>query len=50
MKVKIYIMNKGTESQYYGLMTTEKQILPYSPKWKTEKGLRDGQRNKGWKW
>lgn len=40
MKVKIYIMNKGTESPYYGLMTTEKQILPYSPKWKTEKGAK----------
>lgn len=38
MEVKIYVMNKGTKSQYYGLMTTEKQILPYSPKWKTEKG------------
>lgn len=40
MKVKVYVMNKGTESQYYRLMTTEKQIIPYSPTWKTEKGAK----------
>lgn len=41
MEVKIYVMNKGTESQYYGLMMVpEKQVLPYSPTWKTEKGAR----------
>lgn len=40
MNVKVYAMNKGTESQYYGLMTNEKQILPYTPKWKTEKGAK----------
>lgn len=48
MKVKIYVMNRGTESQYYGLMMVpEKQVLPYSPTWKTEKGARRWAEKKG---
>lgn len=40
MKVKTYVINKGTSSQYYGLKNAEEnQVLYYAPnKWKTEKG------------
>ena len=39
MKVKVYCINKGTASQYYGLKDAEENfILHYTPTWKTEKG------------
>ena len=40
LKVKIFSYNLGSE-KYYGLQLAEKdneQVLPYSPRWKTEKG------------
>jgi len=40
MKVKIYIINKNQKSQYYGLMNTEKEPLPFTPTWKTEAGAK----------
>ena len=39
MKVKVYCINKGTASQYFGLMNAkENTVLCYAPTWKTEKG------------
>lgn len=39
MKVTTYCINEGTASRYYGLKTTEGQILYGAPNnWKTEKG------------
>ena len=39
MKVKVYCINKGTVSQYYGLMNAEENfVMHYTPTWKTEKG------------
>lgn len=39
MKVKVYCINKGTSSQYFGLKdATDNAVLPYTPTWKTEKG------------
>lgn len=39
MKVKVYCINKGTTSQYFGLKNAEENtVLPYTPTWKTEKG------------
>ncbi len=39
MKVKTYVINEGTSSQYYGLKNAEENtVLHYAPTWKTEKG------------
>lgn len=39
MKVTTYCINKGTESQYFGLKNSEENtVLHYTPTWKTEKG------------
>jgi len=41
MEVKVYCINEGTNSQFFGLKLAEKnneQVLPYTPTWKTEKG------------
>ena len=39
MKVKVYCINKGTKSQYFGLKNAkENQVIPFTPNWKTEKG------------
>ena len=39
MKVKVYCINKGATSQYFGLKNAEENtVLPYTPTWKTEKG------------
>lgn len=40
MKVKTYIINEGTESQYYGLKNAEENTVLYSApnNWKTEAG------------
>ena len=39
MKVKVYCINKGTASQYFGLVNAEENtVLHYTPTWKTEKG------------
>ena len=40
MKVITCIINEGTKSQYFGLMTAdERQVLHYAPNnWKTRKG------------
>lgn len=52
LKVKVYTINKGQPSQYYGLKLAEKgneQILPYAPNnWKTQKGALDYAKNKGY--
>ena len=48
MKVSIYVINKGTSSQYFGLKDAEEnQVLYYAPNnWKTEKGaIRWAERN-----
>ena len=39
MKVKIYCINKGLASQYFGLMNAEGKVLYCAPNnWKTVKG------------
>lgn len=40
MKVTTYCINKGTNSQYYGLKNSEENQVLYSApnNWKTEKG------------
>lgn len=40
MKVKIFCINKGTASQYYGLKNAEENMVLYGApnNWKTEKG------------
>lgn len=40
MKVKIFIINKNQNSQYFGLKNAEEggEVLHFSPRWKTEKG------------
>lgn len=39
MKVKIYCINKGLASQYFGLMNAEGKVLYYAPNnWETVKG------------
>lgn len=40
MKVAVYVINKGTESQYYGLKNNEENKALYCApnNWKTEKG------------
>ena len=40
MKVKIYCINKGTASQYFGLMSADEGfVLSAAPNnWRTEKG------------
>lgn len=52
LKVKVYTINRGQPSQYYGLKLAEKgneQILPYAPNnWKTEKGALDYAKKKGY--
>jgi len=50
LKVTTYIINKGTPSQYYGLMTAvEKQVLHYAPNhWKTRKGAENWARKHGY--
>lgn len=50
MKVTTYIINKGQESQYFGLKDAEEnQVLPYAPNnWKTEKGALNWARKHGY--
>jgi hypothetical protein len=39
MKVKVYCINKGTASQYYGLKDAEcGTICRFTPTWKTVRG------------
>ena len=40
MKVKVYCINKGTASQYFGLKNAEENMVLYAApnNWKTEKG------------
>ena len=38
LKVRIYTMNEGCKSQYFGLITTEGNVLHYQPTWKTRAG------------
>ncbi|MGN0807619.1 MAG: hypothetical protein ACI4MN_04130 [Candidatus Coproplasma sp.] len=40
MKVTTYCVNKGTNSEYYGLINPkENQVIAYAPNnWKTERG------------
>ena len=40
MKVKVYCINKGTASQYFGLMSADDNTVLYSApnNWKTAKG------------
>lgn len=40
MKVKVYTINEGTESQYFGLKNAEENTVLYSApnNWKTAKG------------
>lgn len=39
MKVKVYVINEGQASQYFGLMTERGNILHSAPNnWKTKKG------------
>lgn len=49
MKVKTYCINKGSSSQYFGLITEEGQVLQYAPNnWKTEAGALRWARNHGY--
>ena len=49
LKVTTYIVNEGTASQYYGLMTAiEKQVLYTAPNnWKTRKGAENWAKKHG---
>lgn len=49
LKVKVYVINEGTKSQYYGLTTAvENQVLYSAPNnWKTEKGAVKWAKNHG---
>ena len=39
MKVRTYTINEGTNSQYFGLISSEGNVLYSAPNnWKTEKG------------
>lgn len=40
MKVKVYVINKGQDTQYFGLMNAKEGFVLYSApnNWKTEKG------------
>lgn len=40
MKVKIYVINEGTESEFYGLKNAEENTVLYGApnNWKTRKG------------
>lgn len=50
LKVTTYVINKGTSSQYFGLMIAkEKQVLPYAPNnWKTKKGALNWAKRNGY--
>ena len=48
MTVKVYCINKNTDSQYFGLKNAEENTVLYSApnNWKTEKGaIRWAERN-----
>lgn len=51
MKVKIYCINKGTASQYYGLKNAEENTVLYDApnNWKTEKGALNWAKRNGLK-
>lgn len=40
MKVRIYVINEGSESQYYGLMNADENTVLYGApnNWKSKKG------------
>lgn len=50
LTVTTYIINEGTKSQYFGLMTAdEKRVLHYAPNnWKTRKGAENWARKHGY--
>lgn len=50
MKVKVYCINKGTKSQYFGLKdASEGFIIPYAPNnWKTERGAMNWAKKNGY--
>ena len=49
MKVTVYVINKGTSSQYFGLKNAEEnQVLYYAPNnWKTERGAKNWAKKNG---
>jgi len=49
MKVTVYVINKGTSSQYFGLKhATENYVLPYAPNnWKTKRGALNWAKKQG---
>lgn len=49
MKVTIYCINKGTNSQYFGLKNAdENQVVSYAPTWKTERGAKNWAKKNGY--
>lgn len=50
MKVTTYCINRGTNSQYFGLKNVEDgDVLHYAPNnWKTEKGALNWAKNHGY--
>ena len=50
LKVKVYCINAGTSSQYFGLKTVpENQVLHYAPNnWKTERGALNWAKKNGY--
>lgn len=49
MKVKVYVINEGTSSQYYGLKNAEENQVLYSApnNWKTERGAKNWAKRNG---
>lgn len=51
LKVKTFCINKGKPGQEYGLKLAEEgneQVLPYAPRWKTEKGAKNWAKKRGY--
>lgn len=50
MTVKVYCINKGTKSQYFGLKNAkENTVLYYAPNnWKTERGALNWAKRNGY--
>ena len=53
MKVKTYVINRGTKSQYFGLIAIDKDgqewVVYHAPNnWKTEKGALNWAKKRGY--